>query len=626
MYMSKVIIIMGVSGCGKSTIASDLSEKTNIPYYDADAFHPPQNIAKMSKGNPLNDNDREPWLHILRDKLSLWSEDKGAILACSALKESYRKILSENVEVQWIYLHGTYDLIYGRLQARKNHFVNGDLLQSQFDTLEEPKEALRVSIANSPEKIIEIIQSNINMNLSFFGVIGLGVMGKSISLNIAEKEFSLSVYNRATAGEEKVVKDFLEANQNFGNIKGYTDLKEFVKSLARPRKILIMIKAGKVTDLVINDLTPFLEEGDIIIDGGNSHYKDTQRRTVELSKNKIHFVGSGVSGGEEGARRGPSIMPGGTQEAYQAIAPVLDAISAKDANGKPCSTHIGPDGAGHFIKMVHNGIEYAEMQLLAECFSLLSPSNSHEEISTIFSEWNKGELSSYLLEITANILKYKEGDQYTLDLILDRAGNKGTGSWSSKAAFDYGSTNTMMSASVFARYISSYKSQRVQLAKNVNRNKMSKPIDIGKLKAAYQFARIINHHQGFELMRSCSTVYNWKLDFSEISRIWTNGCIIRSTFMQSCVSHFMQGDSLLDNKVIINSLVDTETNLDDILQTAITNKVPTPCLSNARNYWISMTTAVLPANVIQAQRDYFGAHTYQRIDKPEEEFFHTKWY
>lgn len=465
------------------------------------------------------------------------------------------------------------------------------------------------------------------MSKSFFGVIGLGVMGRSLSLNIADKGYSLSVYNRAISGEENVVGDFLKEVTECQKIQGFIAIKEFVNSLETPRKILIMIKAGNAIDAVIEQLEPLMSEGDIVIDGGNSHYTDTKRRADHLESLNFNFIGAGISGGEEGARKGPSIMPGGNKSSYEIIAPVLESIAATDSNGSKCCSYIGPDGAGHFVKMVHNGIEYAEMQLLAEIYGLLSVTMSNEEIRTVFLEWNSGALSSYLLEITAKIMTTKNEGQYVLDLILDKAGNKGTGSWSTMAAFELGAVNTMMSSAVFARYVSSFKEKRDVLSKQINHNiNNDNQVDLKALKEAYRFARIINHQQGFELMRLASNEYNWELSLSDISRIWTNGCIIRSELMSNCISYFKNNDDLFEHPDVKKELLDKENSVKSILIYGIENRIPLELFSAANTHWISMTTARLSANLIQAQRDFFGAHTYQRVDAPENQFFHTKWY
>jgi 6-phosphogluconate dehydrogenase len=464
------------------------------------------------------------------------------------------------------------------------------------------------------------------MNKSYFGVIGLGVMGQNLSLNIAEKGFSLSVYNRIEKGESEIVKTFISANPSFENIQGYNNLSEFILSLERPRKLLIMIKAGRPIDHLLLKLIPLLNKGDLIIDGGNSHFIDTTKRFRLLEKNNIHYIGAGISGGEKGARNGPSIMPGGSMRSYDLVSDVLEYIAAKDDEGLPCCTYIGADGSGHFIKMVHNGIEYAEMQLLAELFALMRRFMNYKEIARVLETWKKGELSSYLLGITIKILQKKEGDKYLLDLILDQAGNKGTGSWSGKIAFDLGVPATMMSSAVFARYISSFKASRmvenIQIDKTLDN---SVKIDPEILKNAYQFARIINHTQGFELINNASKTYSWELNLSDISRIWSNGCIIKSTLMSTLQDIFQNETDLLKSKFGSDLLRSNEALISEVLKYGIDQRVALHTFGTALNYWIDMTSKVLPANLIQAQRDFFGSHCYQRNDKSSDRFFHTNW-
>lgn len=461
---------------------------------------------------------------------------------------------------------------------------------------------------------------------SDFGVFGLGVMGSSISLNIADKGFAISVYNRAEGGEEEVVKKFMDANRHRDKLHGFTDLKAFVESIGRPRKILIMIKAGPVVDLVLKNLIPLLSKGDIIIDGGNSHYLNTKKRFEFCRNHDIEFIGAGVSGGEEGARRGPSIMPGGSKDSYSRVAEVLESIAAKDDFGRTCCAYIGPEGSGHFIKMVHNGIEYVEMQLLAELYGLMRSQMSNTEIADLFEAWNKDDLFSYLLGITSDILRKKEGDDFLIDLILDKAGNKGTGSWSSKAAFDLGVPNTMMSGAVFARYISSFKESREKFAGLVKKQKKVKaPMDLNMAKKAYEFARLINHQQGFKLMEIASDSYNWNLNFSEIARIWSNGCIIKSQLMNRLHVNFKKDRDLFSMKFVTDSLTDGENSVKQLLVYGLDQRVSLHCFSSSCYYWIDMTSKDLPSNLIQAQRDFFGAHTYRRIDRPSEDYFHTQW-
>jgi 6-phosphogluconate dehydrogenase len=621
--MSNLIVIMGVSGCGKSTIGNSLSQRMDIPFIDADDFHPKANIEKMSRGEALTDNIRLPWLQTLNTELKTRGKSGGAILACSALKEEYRKILSENINtIQWVFLEGSFDLIKNRIEARSNHFMDATLLQSQFDTLEIPNYGIKVSCEKSPEDITnEIIRE---MRKSTFGIFGIGVMGKSLALNMLDKGISVSVYNRDEGAEKGMVENFLKETNN-NNAAGFTDLKYFVQSLQTPRKILLMVKAGNVVDVVIDNIVPFLEEGDVLIDGGNSHYKDTERRVNSLKNNQIHFVGLGVSGGEEGALKGPSLMPGGSQEGYNQVASYLNLIAAKDENGNPCCNYIGPNGAGHFVKMVHNGIEYADMQLLAELYALLSVTKSYEEISAIFSKWNDGELSSYLLEITSKILLEKEGNSSLLDLILDKAGNKGTGSWSSVSALELGVPTTMKTAAVYARYTSSFKETRVKLSKDVRNNVINEEMNIDLLERAYDFARTINLQQGLQLIQSASEEYNWNLNLSEICRIWSSGCIIKSEKIKAFSEILKISNNLFESKEILKNLNENETTMPYVIDYALKTRISIPCFYGAYNYWVAMTTEQSSANMIQAQRDFFGAHKFQRVDAEQDKMFHHNW-
>jgi len=461
------------------------------------------------------------------------------------------------------------------------------------------------------------------MAKSIFGIIGLGVMGRSLAKNIIHKGFTLSVYNRITPKEKYVVSDFLKKVNN-NNIQGFLNLKDFVSSLTQPRKILLMVKSGTVVDTVIDQLKPLLAPGDIIIDGGNSHYQDTQRRVKALEKEQLHFLGVGISGGEEGALKGPSIMAGGSSEQYELVQPIFEAIAAKDKNGDACAAFLGTDGCGHFVKTIHNGIEYAEMQLLAECYSLLSSKYSYPEISEIFSTWNEGALNSYLLSITSKILIKKEGEDYLLDKVLDQAGNKGTGSWSSQTAFQLGVPASMINAAVTARYISALKEKRAQLSKGISKNETGSSINVSTLKKAYTFARIINHHQGFEIIRAVAKANQWNINFSELARIWTQGCIIKSQFMESLVDVFKSEQSILENADFFSQLEQFESSVAQTLQYSLLNRIPMSCFSNSYSYFVSMTTDRLSANLIQAQRDEFGAHTYQRADQPNQSFT-SKW-
>jgi 6-phosphogluconate dehydrogenase len=616
---------MGVSGSGKSTIGSLLAEKLKINFYDGDDFHSEENIKKMASGTPLTDEDRNGWLQSLNTKAKqLIDANFSAVIACSALKQNYRTILKNSIEDQvvFIYLSGDFVEISERMKLRKGHFMPLDLLKNQFEILEIPKNAIEVNINQNPNQIIDNIMNELNKNE--FGLVGLGVMGKSLARNLASNGVKLSLFNRYVEKlEEDIAKKCIAQYPEFEYSSGFQDLKPFVDSLKKPRKIFLMIKAGNETDLFIDEIKGFLSEGDIIIDGGNSHFLDTKRRIESLKKEEIHFIGTGVSGGEEGALKGPSIMPSGNREAYSEIETFLKKIAAKDKNGNECCTYIGKDGSGHFIKMVHNGIEYAEMQLLAEIYAFCryilewSPS----EIANHLEKWLEGELKSYLLEITVKILKTKEGEEYLIDKIVDQAGNKGTGNWTTVTATEMGVPVTMITASLFARYLSETRNQYSSL---VFKSISPKPnINIENIKNAYQLARFVNHQQGFNFIQNASEKYNWNLNLSEIARIWTNGCIIRSELMETLVDTFKNNRDMLE--VLDKQKNNLKTDLRLFCLSAIQFDLAIPCMITANDYLNSLNKNHKTANIIQAQRDFFGAHTYKRYDADSSKSFHTVW-
>ncbi|WP_229201337.1 NADP-dependent phosphogluconate dehydrogenase [Arcticibacterium luteifluviistationis] len=623
-----IVFVMGVSGCGKSTVGDMLAKELNVPFYDGDDFHPQVNINKMSEGIPLNDDDRQGWLESMNKKALAAKE--GAVFACSALKEKYREILFKNTgnDAYLIYLEGSFELIDARMQARKDHFMPPDLLKSQFATLEVPNYGLHISIDQNPENILKDITNQMEKPTQEFGLVGLGVMGKSLARNLANHGFNLALYNRYAKGsEEKVAERFINEFDELKTAKGFEDMRGFVQSLEKPRRVFLMVNAGKVTDYVISELSELLDEGDVIIDGGNSHFTNTERRGAELAEKGIQFIGTGVSGGEEGALKGPSIMPSGDKTAYDKIAPYLEAIAAKDKNGKGCCTYVGKGGSGHYIKMVHNGIEYAEMQLLAEVFAILRYNNglSPNVISTILEEWNKGVLSSYLLEITYKLLKKKEGDKYMVDIILDQAGNKGTGSWTTESMATLGIPATMISSALFARYISAFRTKRTELtAKFDFKIENQSTTEVEDLKKAYLLARLVNHQQGFELIAEASSRYEWGLNLSEIARIWTNGCIIRSGLMETLIDTLKNSTSLLlsENKEKLSSELQA---LRNIATVGINSGISMPCHLSALDYLNANLYNHPTANIIQAQRDFFGAHTYKRVDAANGKSYHTIW-
>lgn len=450
-------------------------------------------------------------------------------------------------------------------------------------------------------------------------------MGKGMALNIAEKSIKVSVYNRKSKGEEKVVDDFLKKNIHYKNIAGFNKIQSFVESLETPRKIWLMIKSGEPVDKLIDEIKPYLEPKDIIIDSGNSNYLDTQKREKELKKINIDFVGCGISGGKDGARNGASIMFGGSKSTYLNMQSTLNLLSINSKYKKPSHTNIGPDGAGHFVKMVHNGIEYVEMQLIAEIYSIVKRFMSNDSISELFNKWNDGSESSYLLTISHKIFKKKEGNKYLIDLILDKAENKGTGIWSSIAALKYGEPSSMIYSAVNSRFISNMKSKRVQLSNNKPRSKKSSLIDLGTLKKSYQFARLINHIQGFSLIERASEFNGWKYNPSEIARVWTQGCIIRSELMENLFSIFKTSKDLFKNQNILKKLQILEESTSKLIRYGLDNKIPLDTYSNSYNYWLSICSESLPANLIQAQREFFGSHGYSRIDKGLNETFNSNW-
>lgn len=622
-----VVYIMGVSGSGKTTIGLQLAEVTGLPFYDGDDFHSAYNRNKMASGKPLTDEDRYSWLESIRTHVLEHLKTNSCIIACSSLKDHYRNLLSEGIESQskWVFLHGNYNLILERMGKRTKHFMPTELLKSQFETLETPRDALKIDIKNSPKSIVsQILYEYFAHNE--FGVIGLGVMGKSLCRNIASKEILLAMYNRHVPNsEENIAVNFKKQHPELENTEAYDDLTAFVHSIQVPRKILLMVNAGATIDIILNELTPLLSKGDIIIDGGNSHYADTERRIQNLDKKQIHFIGCGISGGEQGALKGPSMMPGGNENAYAKIEKYLTPIAAKDKNGKPCCTYIGRGGSGHYVKTIHNGIEYVEMQLLAEVYHIFHKMGKNpSEIAAILNTW-KNEVNSFLLEITIDILSTLENDEPLLNKILDKAGNKGTGNWATISSAELGIPSTLIASSLFARYISSFKDERTALNQIYQKKQAHLNLDNDTILQAYKLARIINHHQGFQLLNEASNSFDYELNLSEIARIWTNGCIIRSELMEGLVSILKSTTNILINDSIIDCLTDNKNSLTKLVVESVSNGLTIPCFSDALNYFNGITEENLPANLIQAQRDYFGAHTYQRNDDESEKYYHTNW-
>lgn len=469
------------------------------------------------------------------------------------------------------------------------------------------------------------------MNKADIGLIGLAVMGENLVMNMESKGFTVAVYNRTT---EKV-ENFVKGRAKGKNIIGAHTIQELVDSLKTPRKIMMMVKAGKAVDDFIDLLIPYLDKGDIIIDGGNSHYSDTIRRTKYIEDKGFLFIGTGVSGGEEGALTGPSIMPGGSSEAWPFVKPIFQAISAKVENDTPCCDWVGGNGAGHYVKMVHNGIEYGDMQLICEAYHLMREylGMSADEMHEVFKEWNTGVLDSYLIEITRDILAFKDTDGLPIvDKILDTAGQKGTGKWTSVASLDEGIPLTLIGEAVYSRCLSALKDERVVASKILSGPKHKFTGDKAKfiedIKNALFASKIVSYAQGYTLLRAAANTFGWDLNYGEIALMWRGGCIIRSTFLLNIKEAFDKNpglENLLLDPFFKEKIEEAQEGWRNVTATALLNGIPMPAFSAALCYFDGYRSERLPANLLQAQRDYFGAHTYERIDQPRGEMFHTNW-
>ena len=469
------------------------------------------------------------------------------------------------------------------------------------------------------------------MSKQQIGVVGMAVMGRNLALNIESRGYSVSIFNRSSSKTDEVIA--LHPDKKL--VPTYT-VEEFVNSLEKPRRILLMVKAGEATDKTIQSLLPHLDKGDILIDGGNTFFQDTIRRNEMLANSGINFIGTGVSGGEEGALNGPAIMPGGQKDAYELVAPILEEIAAKADDGAPCVTYVGPNGAGHYVKMVHNGIEYGDMQLIAESYDILRRVGglTVEETAEVFKSWNTGELDSYLIEITADILTKKDPEtgKPMVEVIMDTAGNKGTGKWTSQSALDLGVPLPLITESVFARYISTLKEEREIASKELSPIKVpelsntEKQALIESVRKGLYFSKIMSYAQGFAQMRVASEEFDWNLNYGEIAKIFRAGCIIRAQFLQKITDAFERDPelkNLLLDKYFLYVTESYQEAVREVVVTAVQAGIPVPTFSSALAYYDSYRSEVLPANLIQAQRDYFGAHTYNRVDKPG--VFHFEW-
>jgi 6-phosphogluconate dehydrogenase len=467
--------------------------------------------------------------------------------------------------------------------------------------------------------------------LADIGLIGLAVMGENLVLNMESKGYTVAVFNRTV---EKV-DVFIHGRAKDKNIIGTHSIEEFIKSIKKPRKVMLLVKAGKAVDDFIEKLIPYMEKGDIIIDGGNTHFPDTNRRTEYVESKGLLYIGTGVSGGEEGALRGPSIMPGGSKDAWQEVKPIFQDIAAKVADGSPCCEWVGEKGAGHFVKMVHNGIEYGDMQLICEAYYIMKEllEMTSEEMHEVFKDWNRGELNSYLIEITRDILAFKDDDGAPLvEKILDTAGQKGTGKWTGIAALEHGVPLTLIGEAVFARCLSAQKEERVKASRELKGTQKNftgnKKAFVENIKNALYASKIVSYAQGYLLMKTAAEEYGWNLNYGGIALMWRGGCIIRSVFLGKIKEAFDKNpnlENLLLDPYFKNNVILSQDSWRKVVSTAALNGIAVPAFATALAYFDGYRSERLPANLLQAQRDYFGAHTYERVDKPRGEFFHTNW-
>ncbi len=627
------IVVMGVSGCGKNAVGELLAERLGCRFYDGDLFHPAENVAKMAAGTPLTDEDRAGWLAALAAVMrkGLAAGEHG-VVACSALKQKYRDILRvDPQQVRFVYLKGTYDLIWERMLKRRNHYMKASMLASQFATLEEPADALTYEITQTPEAIVNAVLAELAparvavlaraAQNRCVGMLGLGVMGRSLALNLARNGYQVIGFD-----------PFPRLPAEFP-VPLADSLRELAAALPQPRLILMMVPAGDPVDAAIASLLPHLAPGDMIVDGGNSYFTDSERRTASLAALGIHFVGMGVSGGERGALWGPSLMAGGAAAAKPYVLPLARAIAAVAGDGAPCAGWVGPGGAGHYVKMVHNGIEYADMQLIAEIYDLLhrGAGLSNAELAKIFARWNEGELHSYLIEITATILARvdEETGLPLVDLIVDEAAQKGTGKWTAQTSLDAGAAIPTINSAVQGRLLSGLKRERVQAA-NVYGAAAVYDGDVAALVAAAKDAlyasKVIAYAQGLSLLRAASQDFEWNLDLGAVVRLWRAGCIIRASLLDEIAGAFGRRPglaNLLLDASFAQDLQRREANWRKVVLTAIGLGLPMMSIGASVAYFDAYRSERLPANLIQAQRDYFGAHTYHRVDKAGT--FHTNW-
>lgn len=618
----RFVIVMGVAGSGKTTIGRGLAARLGWPFYDGDDYHPPANIAKMAAGVPLDDTDRADWLAALARVIARGlARGESGVLACSALKKVYRDVLRVDPRVSLVYLRGDYDEIWARLGRREGHYMPASLLRSQFADLEEPARALVVDIDQPPDKLIDTIMERLMETTYALGIMGLGVMGRSLAQNFARHGYPVIGYDP----HPRLPDDF--------SVTVADSPEGLAGALASPRVVLIMVPAGPPVDVAIASLEDSLQAGDIIIDGGNSYFTDTERRAAELAAGGIHFIGMGVSGGESGALWGPSLMPGGAWAAWDHVRPMLQSIAAVAEDGQPCVAWMGPGGAGHYVKMVHNGIEYGDMELIAEIYDLLhrGAGLSNGELAEIFARWNEGPLRSYLIEITAAVLGRVDEttDNWLVDMIMDIAGQKGTGRWTSQIALEVGAPTPVINAAVIMRLISSAKDERLAVAAQLGGTARYDG-DVAAMVAAAEdalyAAKITVYAQGMTLLRMASEEYGWELDLAAIVRVWRAGCIIRAEVLGAIAAAYERQPDLpnlyLDETFAVE-MAKRQVGWRAAVREGVELGIPLLALAASLGYFDAYRSARLPANLIQAQRDYFGAHTYHRIDRPG--VFHTEW-
>ncbi|QOR45933.1 NADP-dependent phosphogluconate dehydrogenase [Trueperella pecoris] len=655
------VVIMGVSGSGKTTVAAILQDRWGWELAEADEFHPQSNIDKMHAGIPLTDDDRWPWLELIRE----WMTEQEAhgrptIVTCSALKRSYRDVLRRgSARVVFMHLDGDRALLSDRLSARMDHFMPASLLDSQYATLEDlrPDElGAVVDIAGTPAGIASDIERKLEaltrqshvgvpdgMARANVGVYGLGVMGSALARNLASKGLRTAVTNIDSAYTDR----FVLAHGEEGEFVVTKSPAEFVASLERPRKVLLMVTAGPAVDSVLGELSAYLESGDIVVDMGNSHFRDTRRREATMRQRGLYFVGCGTSGGEEGALTGPALMIGGARAPYEQLQPIFETIAARADDGASCAKYVGPDGAGHFAKTLHNGIEYAQMQAIAEVYHLLHNTLglSNAQVADVFDEWDAEELNSYLLQISAALLRYSHEGSDFIELVADRAGNKGTGAWSTMIGVELGADVSMLAGSLFARFASgsSIRGAWPDVAEgrsddssgsNAGRTLVGEAseltvegngLTVEDLRHALWLCGLVTYAQGFEVIRRASQVFDWKIDLADVCRGWRAGCIIRGAMLEEFAS-VLEGGNPLD--IVVKNADTIEQRLAsvrNVVSTAVRAGVPLAATNTALNYVESARARRLPAALIQAQRDFFGAHGFEMIDR-EGGGFHGPWH